>query len=214
MHNEHHQQQINGLLIIVATLIVGALLLFLIPGKRAEAPAPVVTEPTPVQTDTRTVYSSPEYGVTIRYGADFTAQPTTEGTSFYWNSTAVPAQNLFRISLPKSFQPNTNFSEASLSLSTTDHSLSAKNCLIAQNGEVASGMKNSWAVFKLGDAGAGNYYETTSYRMLKNGACVALDAVVHSVAVGNYPPEFGIKEFDHIAVNQKLDEVIDSVTVQ
>lgn len=213
MHNEHHQQQINGLLIIVAVLIVGALMLFLIPGKRAE-PAPVVVEPVPVQVEDKTVYANAEYGVTLRYGTDFILQPTNEGASFYWSRETVPAKTLFRIVLPKSFQPNTNFSEATLSFYATDDSLSAKNCLTAQNGEVANGMKNNWAVFRLGDAGAGNYYETTSYRMLKNGACVALDAVVHSVNVGNYPPELGIKEFDHQAVEQKLAEVLDTIIVQ
>ncbi|HEY0980216.1 MAG TPA: hypothetical protein VGE18_02285 [Candidatus Paceibacterota bacterium] len=213
MHNEHHQQQINGLLIIVSVLIVGGLLLFLMSGKRPVANAPVVPEPSANQVNDATVYANAEYGITLRYSADFVPQPALEGTYMVWDQEdPTPFNPLFEISLPKSFQPGTNFSEAWITLYASPGE--RDSCTLPQNGEVLAGTRNQWTVFTLGDAGAGNYYETTSYRMVKNDTCVMLNTVVHSVNVGHYPPELGIKEFDHIAVEQKLAEVIDTVTVQ
>jgi hypothetical protein len=86
-------------------------------------------------------------------------------------------------------------------------------CQVAENGEINRSSATAFTRFTLSDAGAGNYYETTSYRVLKNGACLSVETVIHSTSLGAYPANSGIKEFNKQAVQLKLNQVINSVNL-
>ena len=64
--------------------------------------------------------------------------------------------------------------------------------------------------FTLNDAGAGNLYETTSYRGLFDGDCYAIEYTIHSTNIGNYSPDQGVKEFDKVKVQEELEKILDS----
>lgn len=60
-------------------------------------------------------------------------------------------------------------------------------------------------------AGAGNYYHEEIYRGAKNNICYEIIAFFHSSNVGNFPPEFGIQEFNRDAIMQKMKNVISTL---
>lgn len=65
--------------------------------------------------------------------------------------------------------------------------------------------------FESGGAGAGNFYETTSYRAVRAGQCIAIEYTIHTTNIGAYSPEQNIKEFT-IEDKAKLKEVLDTIT--
>lgn len=122
---------------------------------------------------------------------------------------------LARISIPKAYMPNTNFSNAYLTIGASTDPKEIKSCTAdASNGEVISGTKNisgyPFTKFVLGDAGAGNLYETTSYRGLLDGDCYVIEYTIHSTNIGNYSTEQGIKEFNKAKVQNEFETIIQS----
>ncbi len=121
---------------------------------------------------------------------------------------------LLELDLPKSFDPGTNFSEAKLYIKQFTDSAHINNCAAATNGEQVVGQASIggqlFTKLAMSDAGAGNRYDTTSYRSLYDGDCYVLEYVIHSTNIGNYPAESGIKEFDRARVEAILEEVIKS----
>lgn len=121
---------------------------------------------------------------------------------------------LAKVTIPKSWQPQTNFSEAVFRVGTSSDTDAVKNCLIAQNGERVKGTATvNGVVFTkitLTDAGVGNWYDTTSYHALRNDQCYVVEYTIHSTRVGNYPPELGITEFDTQKVVGALESMVQS----
>lgn len=121
---------------------------------------------------------------------------------------------LAKVTIPRSSQPNTNFSEAIFTVGTSSDPEAIKDCLIPTNGERAKGTKNingiSFNKITLTEAGAGNYYDTTSYRVIRNDQCYALEYTIHSTNINNYPQELGIKEFDTQKVVNALESMVES----
>ncbi len=119
------------------------------------------------------------------------------------------------VRIPKSFMPSTNFSEAKFTVGTSADPDAVKNCLVADNGSVAKAGKvtignTSFTEITLSDAGAGNFYETTSYRAVKNNQCYAVEYTIHSTNIGNYSPDQGIKEFDKTKITSILEGIVQS----
>jgi membrane-bound inhibitor of C-type lysozyme len=84
------------------------------------------------------------------------------------------------VQIPKSFMPGTNFGEAKFTVGTSSDPDAVKNCLVAQNGEKVESSNamignTKFTEITLSDAGAGNFYETTSYRTLRNSQCYAVE---------------------------------------
>jgi hypothetical protein len=102
--------------------------------------------------------------------------------------------------LPKTSQPNTNLSDSWFTVGTSSDAQAIKDCLIPTNGERAKGTAVSNGVtytkITFSDAGMSQYYDTTSYRALRNNHCYAIEYTIHSTSRGVYSPEQGIKEFD------------------
>ncbi len=61
-------------------------------------------------------------------------------------------------------------------------------------------------------AGAGNLYETTSYRTVHNGQCYAIEYTIHSSNIANYPTESGITAFDKAKVQNALESIVQSLS--
>ena len=127
--------------------------------------------------------------------------------------------------IPRSFQPKTNFSEATFVVGSSADPKSIELCLRASNGEtpgynpevanpVSAGRVTingvAFSKYNLGDAGAGNYYDTTSYRTMRDGVCYAVEYTIHSTNIGNYDPSQGISEFDRAKVQGILEDIAKS----
>lgn len=122
---------------------------------------------------------------------------------------------LAHVSIPKAYLPGTNFSDAVLTIGASTDPKAIKSCsLNAGNGEVADGTKTisgyPFSKFVSNDAGAGNFYETVSYRGLLDGDCYAIEYRVHSTNISNYSPEQNIKEFDKAKIQNELEKIINS----
>lgn len=121
---------------------------------------------------------------------------------------------LAKMVIPKSVQPQTNFGEATFSIGTSSDVTSVKNCLVPTNGERAKGTATiNGTLFNkitLTEAGAGNYYDTTSYRAVLNKQCYVIDYTIHSTNFASYPAELGIKEFDTQKVVTTLEGMVQS----
>ncbi len=121
---------------------------------------------------------------------------------------------LAKVTIPKSTQPETNFSEAVFTVGTSSDATEVKNCLIPRNGERAKGIividGVTYNKITLTEAGAGNYYDTTSYRVIKNNQCYAVEYTIHSTNFASYDPNLGIKEFDTQKVVNALETMVGS----
>ncbi|MBP6857819.1 MAG: MliC family protein [Candidatus Pacebacteria bacterium] len=124
---------------------------------------------------------------------------------------------LAKLVIPKEFQPNTNFSEATFSVGTSSDPEEVKNCLVPRNGEREKGTLDIngliYTKITLSEGAAGNYYDTTSYRIVRNSQCYAVEHTIHSTNFANYPKDSGIKEFDTQAVVSVLDSMVKSFTL-
>lgn len=143
----------------------------------------------------------------------------TSGEIGYTNAWSNNSQQtglvLAQVVVPGSYQPKTNFSEARFSVGTSADPAAVKNCLTATDGSVNSktdvtigGQK--YVKFIESDAGAGNRYDTTSYRALRNDQCYAIEYTIHSTNLGNYSPDQGITQYDQAKVQGILDAMAQS----
>jgi hypothetical protein len=118
------------------------------------------------------------------------------------------------INIPKSFMPDTNFSDSRFTVSKDYTTSGITNCIVATNGEVDSGKATidgfPFEKFTLNDAGAGNFYETTSYRGIVDGDCYSIGYTIHSTNIANYPPEAGIKEFNKAKIVSVFESIVNS----
>lgn len=128
--------------------------------------------------------------------------------------------------IPDSFEPNTNFRDVKMTIAFGANQKATDNCL--SNSANGSGEnvqtstvniggtdgKSGGIPFKktvFGDAGAGNYYETTSFKAVRAGQCISVEYTIHSTNVGSYPEEMNIKEFNKEKVKKTLDAIVDSI---
>jgi len=124
---------------------------------------------------------------------------------------------LAKATLSKAFQPNTNFGEATLTVGTSPDPSAVATCLTynPSGGPATAPTKQTingtqYTVFHSSDAGAGNFYETTSYRTVRNSQCYAVEYTIHSSNIHNYSPDQGISEFDTNAVTSVMEGIVQS----
>jgi hypothetical protein len=65
-----------------------------------------------------------------------------------------------------------------------------------------------FTIFKSASAGAGNFYDTTSYRTIHLGSCFAVEYTVHSNQIANYPSSYNLQPFDENKVTAVLDLMV------
>jgi hypothetical protein len=176
------------------------------------------SNPAEWQTDTNSAG-----GFTVAYPIDFNTTDNSSpkpATGWRINST-VSGRNYFTLVVPKAFEPQTNFSDATLTVGSSANNIAIKQCLdadpsggpaVATSSAVINGI--SFTVFHTSDAGAGNFYETTSYRTLHAGQCYAVEYTIHSNQVANYPSSYNLREFNEAKATSLLDGIVDTFKFQ
>jgi membrane-bound inhibitor of C-type lysozyme len=123
---------------------------------------------------------------------------------------------LARVNIPRTFfTEKTNFGDARFTIGTSEAPGAVKNCLhfqYADQGKMSTTTINGRQFTKIQftDAGAGNLYETTSYRTVYNNQCYAIEYIIHSGNIYNYDPSQGVKEFDKAKITSVLEGIVQS----
>ena len=122
---------------------------------------------------------------------------------------------LAQVTIPRTIQPNTNFGDAKFTVGTSSDPAAVSTCLTDNLGGASKGTLvtiNGVQYTKLtsGDAAAGNRYDTTSYRTVRDGQCYALEYTIHYGNFQNYDPSTGVKEFNEPAVTAIMDSIVQS----
>lgn len=216
-------KKIFGVMIILA--IIGVVAFFLWKANKANdvtntstneavvTPTNTVEEQPTGEESEMQAYTNNEYKFTFEYSADFKKLSDDDNARLPWSfESSKPGARLVSVELPKEFAPQSNFSEATVSVGVTNDATEVAACIIGDSEPAEKKVINGATFVKTSssDAGAGNLYETVSYRIVRDGVCMALEQTIHSTNIGNYSPEQGIKEFNKAKVQAALDEVINS----
>ncbi len=203
------------LVIVVAALAGGT---FYAGRQSVPPPAPVATTTPNPYADTAAwqTYANSDVGFSIAYPLDF-ATDEGEGTTTDWrvNASTTKGREPFVLSIPKAFEPQTNFADAKLTIGESDDDAAVAYCLVPDpSGAPAAATTTktigatTFTVFTMSDAGAGNRYETTSYRTIRAGACYAIEYTIHSTELANYPASYHLSPFDEAKVKDVLDRIV------
>lgn len=157
-------------------------------------------------------------GFAISYPIDFDEQDyNSVAPSMDWRvgANGSPGIEYFSLTVPKAFEPQTNFDDAKLTVGASQNDVAISQCLTADEsgGPVSATSSETingvpFTVFNSTGVGAGNYYETTSYRTLHAGKCYAIEYTLHSSQVGNYPSSYGIQQFDKTKITSLMHNIL------
>lgn len=178
----------------------------------------VAVEPgsSPYYTNTATwqTYSGTQFS--IAYPLDFPVVETngTTLTNDWRVNSQDPGVKAFSLTVPAAFEPQTNFSNATLTVGYSQNANATANCLTqdsngppaATSTAVINGIH--FTIFTSSDAGAGNLYKTTSYRTVHQGYCWAVEYTVHSAELANYPTSYDLTQYSDQAIDSVLDRII------
>jgi len=155
---------------------------------------------------------------TFTYPTQFTVSGGGVGYTQSWmQNTQTSGLILAKLTIPQSFEPKTNFADALFTVGTSADTQAVKNCLTAPGGNMVTTSKVTingvqYTKVTYADAGAGNVYNTTSYRIVRNSQCYAIEYTIHSSNIANYPPNQGISAFDEGKVTSVLEGMVQSFT--
>lgn len=163
------------------------------------------------------VFTDATNTVRLTHNAFFAAFSGDQTPTKDWKLNAT--QNgvlLATVSAPRTYMPKTNFSEARLTIGRSNNSTEIKNCTVktaydasAPTDATISGFP--FKKFMMSDAGAGNRYDTTSYRGIFDGDCYVIEYTIHYTNIGNYDPSQGVTEFDQAKITSEMENVVKSV---
>jgi hypothetical protein len=146
----------------------------------------------------------------IAYPLGFTVEDnynSTASTDWRLNAGNTNGVKAVTITVPSLFEPQTNLADSMLTVGYSANASAVSQCLVADpsggpseatSTAVINGI--SFTVFQSSDAGAGNYYQTTSYRTVHNGACYAIEYTIHSGQIANYPASYNLQPFDQAKI--------------
>jgi membrane-bound inhibitor of C-type lysozyme len=119
------------------------------------------------------------------------------------------------VTIPRTVALKTNFGGAKLIIGQSSDPEALKHCFENPQGYEAKvepvklhGIP--FIKFSFSDAGAGNLYETTSYRTKRGNACYVVEYTIRSSNIELYSPDQGIKEFDKVRITKVLDRMVES----
>jgi hypothetical protein len=210
-------------LIIILALIIGYFVYRIIPHKvvyqNNQQPNPTNNNVNqqPSQTPpAENNYTDNQSGFSFDYPKDFGLDATSTDSIYGWqyfNGNSL-ARQLASVMIPRDFQPQTNFGEAYFMVTVSQTNLTTEQCLksdqLKSTGKQKTISNLNFTELTGTDAGAGNYYEVTSYRGLNNKKCWSLDLMIHSSNIYNYDPSMHIKEFDHDKIYSALTKILDT----
>ena len=156
-------------------------------------------------------------GFSIAYPLDFDTQDnysTAPSTDWRLNASASGIK-YFTLTVPRAFEPQTNFVDATLTVGASGNAAAIAQCLTPDpSGGPATATSSAtingigFTVFNSTGAGAGNYYETTSYRTLHAGKCYAVEYTIHSGQIANYPASYGLQPFNEKQINSVMQNIV------
>lgn len=149
--------------------------------------------PTPSDGVRLQVYENKDYGFSFSY-------PSRNIFRLDAGYQYVTNNSLARVDLPASDFFGTNLSEASFIVGASGEQTTVEACLASSSEENATSSEifingTAMKVFNGIGVGAGNIYETKSYRAVKNGVCYEATLLLHSGNIGNYEPGT-VRQFD------------------
>lgn len=217
-------------LIVVAFILVVGVVYFTLHGapasQTATSTAPVATTSPDYYENTASwqTYQDSAKGLSVSYPLDFDVMTDNlPGSDASWraNSGGVSGMTLFTLTVPKAFEPQTNFADAKFTIGKSNDAAAVKDCLTPDPsggpGAATSTVfvnGTNYTVFTASDAGAGNLYDSTSYRTVLDGACYAIEYTIHSTQLANYPASYGLTQFDEARVKDVLDRIVSTVTLK
>ena len=152
------------------------------------------------------------------YPSEFSVSGGGVGYSTGWMDFATTSgMVLAKLTIPSTFEPNTNFGDATFTIGTSADPAAVKSCTTFSAGGTKAAESQviingtTYTKFLESDAGAGNDYQTTSYRTVRNNQCYAVEYTIHSANIQNYDPSQGITAFDQNKVNSVLESIVQSV---
>jgi hypothetical protein len=122
---------------------------------------------------------------------------------------------LATVNSPAGYQPKTNLGDVKFTVGTSSDPNAVSSCLTDTSGQGVTKSTvtiNGITYTKLvtTDAGAGNRYETTSYRTVQNNQCYAIEYTIHYAVLANYDPSMGITAYDSVQVHADFDNIVKS----
>jgi hypothetical protein len=163
-------------------------------------------------------------GFSIAYPIDFDTQDNYQvspSTDWRVGANNISGIKYFTLTVPRAFEPQTNFADATLTVGGSKKSAAVAACLTPdQSGEPATATSSAtingvnFTVFHSSDAGAGNYYETTSYRTIHNGECYAVEYTVHSSQIANYPTSYNLQPLNESMIGSLMQNIVKTFTFQ
>jgi len=218
----------NSTLVVIILLVVVAGGFFFLGSQLTGTSQPATVSTTTVTTGTGGQVTTPpddtstwevfaDSVFSMSYPDVFTVNQIATGDEWRAGANGDAGTLDFSITLPKSYMPNTNFDDAKLTLGHSTNTTSVADCLKPDasggpNTSMTTKLINgvSYTVFTSSDAGAGNLYDTTSYRTVKNKTCVAVEYTIHYSQFANYPAG-SITVFDESKVQALLANVVATV---
>lgn len=156
-------------------------------------------------------------GFSIAYPIDFATQDNnaaTASTDWRMNSNNTTGVEYFTLTIPKSFEPQTNLADVTLTVGASKDASAVADCLSPDpSGEGTALSKATingiqFNVFQSNDAGAGNIYQTTSYRTVHAGECYAIEYTIHSSQLENYPASYNLQPFSQSKIDSLMQNII------
>ena len=199
-----------ALIITIVVLLIGGYFLF----KKSETTLPIVVPNDETTVSGEAVFIDKAETINFKYSKEFLASGLINNTQSWRVNTQSYGTTLAKVTIPKASQPQTNFSGAVFGVGYSKDTNEIKNCLIPTNGEIAKGTVTingiTYTKIALSDAGAGNYYDTTSYRTVRSNQCYVVEYTIHSTSIDAYSPDQGIKQFDAQKVVSSLETMVQS----
>jgi len=165
-------------------------------------------------------YANAGYGISMEYPDIAVIDDILAAPSYDWQyGSNVEGVRIAQFTIPKSFQPQTNFGEARITIGASTSSEALGNCSkpVSSAADASTTHKTingvDYFVTTGGDAGAGNFYDITSYRAVINKTCYSIDQIIHSTNIQNYSPDAGIKEFDRQKAADILNQMIATLKI-
>lgn len=161
------------------------------------------------------VYSDQSKSFSFTFPTDFSIAGSAVGYTQDWSVNATTSgMVLAHIEVPKSFEAGTNFGDARFTVGTSADPSAIAECLTSPKGNYGSttpvtmnGVPFTKITFT--GAGAGNRYDTTSYRAVRGNQCYAVEYTIHYGVIENYPVGT-VKEFDEARVQSALEKMVQS----
>lgn len=189
---------------------------FITEGKKTTYEDCTAARVVPTETAGYATYTDQSKSFTFTLPTDFSVAGSAVGYSQDWSVDATTTgMVLAHIEVPKSYEPGTNFGDARFTVGTSADPATVAACLMtpflhidAEPTPVTIGT-TPFTKMVFSGAGAGNLYETTSYRTVQGGQCYVVEYTIHSMNIYNYPSG-AVRAYSKAKVQAALEGLVQS----